>query len=215
MKRKNILISLLLISMTSACAPYITDKKKTEHKLNYKEVSLNWDDNTFTHGENVLSIPENWGYGINGQRSKFQSYDCHDIQFVYFETIISYSDATVKTELEFNELVKIAPEEKEKIFEINTTNLNVDSKIIIKDELIDDCYFLYDLNEDFTNRCYFKIARTYIDEIKTGNFNQINVKLKYYVHYDGSCSFKINEFDDGLNDIGYYSSVSIVYNPAL
>ena len=103
---------------------------------------------------------------------------------------------------------------KDKIFEISVVGLDIDSKITVKDELINDCYFKYDTNPGFYNFCYFKIAKNDVNQLKAGYFNQINVRLDYLEHYDEAVSFKIHE-DDGLNDVGYYSDVAIVHNPNL
>ena len=112
----------------------------------------------------------------------------------------------------FDELVHKDSESLRKIFKISTVGLDIDSKMFIKDELVNDCYFKYDTNESFYNNCYFKMAKNDVSQLKEGYFNQINVKLKYYKHIDSSLNFIIAEEKDGLNNIRVYSEVSISHN---
>lgn len=185
-----------------------------DYRVHYNEVVLNWGNNTFTHNDYTIYIPEKWGAGILGKRDRFRDeINCHDIEFAYevLENVL-YSGETTKF-ANFKELKEISSESKEEIFYINTNLIDIDSKLLIKDEYIDDYYFKVDFFENFNNFCYFKISKHDISQIKSGSYNQINVKLKYLLHIDGTKTFKIDAEKDGLNDIGYYSDVSIAYNP--
>lgn len=180
----------------------------------YNEVTLDWDNNTFTHNGYVVEIPEKWGWEIKGVRSKFKDYNPHDIEFSYnIVSNITYGGSAFEAP-SFKELKYIKPSEKNKLFEISTVGLDIDSKLLVKDELLNDYYFKYDSNPDFYNFCYFKIAKNDVNQLKEGYFNQINVQLKYEEHIDSALSF-ITEIKDGLNDIGIYDQVSISHNPDL
>ena len=189
--------------------------KPTDVTAYYNEVTIDWDSNTFTHDGFTISIPEKWGAGFYGKRSLFKKYNPHDIKFCYsLQKKITYGGEEVYV-ASFDELVKVEPKQETKIFDISTVGLDIDSKILVKDELINDCYFKYDTNNDFDNFCYFKIAKNDVNQLKEGYFNQISVKLRYLIHIDNSLSFAISEGKDGLNEIGYYSDVSISHNPDL
>ena len=216
--KRALTITLLLSYPLVACGPSDDDVNPnsivtTNVVAYYKDVILDWDNNTFAHNGYVITIPAKWGFGIQGIRENFKEYDPHDIVFKYvIKNGKTYGGEEV-IETDFKELVYESPITNDSIFEINTTNLDIDSKILIKDELINDCYFKYDFNADFYNYCYFKMAKNDINQLKTGAFNQINVKLKYLQHIDSALSFAIDSEKDGLNNVGFYSNVSIAYNP--
>lgn len=192
-------------------------KTKTYEKVSvfYNEVKLDWESSTFSHNDYVITIPDKWGFGIDGQKDKFMKYDPHDIQFKYkVETTTTYGGTISKTGV-FDELVYENPKTASELFEISVVGMDIDSKLFVKDELKNDYYFKYDSNDKFNNFCYFKISKNNINQLKEGYFNQINVKLAYYKHIDSSCSFIIDEEKDGLNNIGHYSDVSISHNPDL
>lgn len=219
MKKKILPISLLIpVFALAGCSHSENDIKKSEGEVitaYYNEVSLDWTNNTFCHGEYVIEIPEKWGWGIKGKRSSFEEYDPHDIEFKYtVTTYVTYGGETSKKAV-FEELIYREPEKSSSIFEIGVVDLDIDSKLLVKDEWINDCYFKYDTNSDFYNFCYFKMAKNDINQLKEGYFNQINVKLDYYKHVDSSKSFVISEGKDGLNNVGCYSNVSISHNPDL
>lgn len=181
----------------------------------YKDVSLDWSDHSFSHGGYTITIPEEWGYGIKGKRSLFEGYDPHDIEFKYtVTTYVTYGGESSK-KAEFKELIYREPKKHSNIFEISVVGLDLDSKVLVKDEWVNDCYFKYDTNADFYNFCYFKMAKNDINQLKEGYFNQINAKLDYYSHIDSSKSFVILEEKDGLNNVGCYSNVFISHNPDL
>lgn len=211
-------VALLAVPLLTACQHSDEDIKtqtKTSVEVFFNEVDLDWDTNTFVHNGYTINIPEKWGVGVLGKRELFQGYDPHDIKFVY--TLIkntTYGGDVFYTEAAFEKLVKEDVSKKDKIFEIPTIGMDIDSKLLVKDELANDYYFKYDTNVDYYNHCYFKIAKNDVNQLKDGYFNQINVRLKYLVHVDSALSFEIKEAD-GLNDVGYYSDVSISHNPDL
>lgn len=219
MKNKLITLSLLPFAVVSlvSCKHADDDIASTSSKtikVYYTDVVLDWDHNTFTHGDFRVSIPEKWGAGVLGQRSKFVEYDPHDIVFSYdLITSKTYGGDTLY-KAEFKELEKENPKKVDKLFEISVVGIDIDSKLLVKDELVDDCYFKYDTNEDFYNYCYFKMAKNDIKQLKDGYYNQINVRLDYYIHIDKCLSFVVSE-KDGLNTVGAYSEVSISHNPDL
>jgi len=210
-----IIMSVSLFTM-AGCSHSENDINDTKHKsvtALYNEVKLDWSTNTFTHDGFTIDIPERWGYGILGRREKFVNYNPHDVEYKYIiETKTTYGGDVFEDGV-FDELVHKEPESMSRFFEIKTVGLDIDSKVLVKDELIDDCYFKYDMNPDFDNFCYFKMAKNDINQLKQGYFNQINVKLKYDRHIDSSLTFALDEEKDGLNSIGIYSDVSISYNP--
>ncbi len=217
MKNRIIQLSMLLASLCSLVScnhsdDDIQDSSEKIVKATFKQVELDWQTNTFKHGEYVIEIPEKWKMGFLGQRDKFKEYDPHDIEFYYTLVEKKTYGGNVFYETFFSELKKVDPKEKEKIFEITTAGLDIDSKLLVKDELANDYYFKYDTNTDFYNYCYFKIAKNDVNQLKNGYFNQINVKLKYYYHVDEALSF-VTTTSDGLNYIGKYSDVSISHNP--
>ena len=104
----------------------------------YNVVQLDWNTNTFIHNENTIYIPEKWGFEIAGQRSKFVNRNPHDIMFSYYiYKVITYG-GTEYYRTEFKELVYKKPQEKKSIFEISTVGLDIDSKLLVKDELVND-----------------------------------------------------------------------------
>ena len=212
------LFAIFSLFSLAACSHSDDEVKTHEYEkvvAYYNEVTLDWSTNTFTHNDYTIVIPDKWGYGIKGQRDKFKEYDPHDIEFCYkIDTQTTYG-GTISKEGLFDELIYVKPESIERIFEISVVGLDIDSKLFIKDEFVNDCYFKYDSNPSFNNYCYFKMAKNDINQLKEGYFNQINVKLKYYQHIDDSCDFLIAEEKDGLNNIGIYSNVSISHNPDL
>ncbi len=219
MKKICFLFAMILtLSSLIACSHSDDDiKNQTSERIvvYYNDVDLNWNSNTFSHGDYTINIPDKWGWGIEGKREKFVEYDPHDIEFVYTLITKTTYGGDVLFETNFDELVYKKPTELNSIFEISTIDIDIDSKLFIKDELVNDCYFKYDSNLEYYNYCYFKISKNDITQLKSGSFNQINVKLKYYKHIDSSYSFMIDEEKDGLNNIGFYSDVSISYNPDL
>lgn len=218
--KKLILSAAAILSITSlvGCSHSEDDVKTRVSKVvrvYYDAIVLDWDAGTFTHGEYTIAIPDKWGFGVWGQKERFKEYDPHDIEYAYtLETRTTYG-GSVSSVASFEELVYKKPDEASRIFEINTVGVDIDSKLFVKDELVNDCYFKYDVNHDFYNFCYFKIAKNDVNQLKEGYFNQINVKLKYYKHVDSSHSFMVAEEKDGLNNVGYYCEVSISHNPDL
>lgn len=212
-------IPLILLSLVlCGCKPdpnAIKSKTKiAEYHLKYNEVVLDWSKNCFSHNGYDIKIPEKWGAGILGVRDRFRDeINCHDIQFSYDLYEKEFYSGNKERFTQFCELKKINEEKKNEIFYINTNKIDIESKILIKDELIDDYYFKVDFFENFNNFCYFKIAKNDVNQIRSGPYNQINVKLKYFQHYDSTNTFEIDKNKDGLNDIGFYSDVSIAYNP--
>lgn len=181
----------------------------------YDTVELNPEFNYFSHNGYTIAIPEKWGFEINGQKSKFKEYDPHDIEFSYTLKELTTYGGDTRIEAFFKELKYIKPTKNNMIFEISVVGIDIDSKLFVKDEWVDDCYFKYDFNPTFYNFCYFKMARNDINQLKDGYYNQINVKLDYFTHVDEMCTFAIDKEKDGLNNIGYYSNVSISHNPDL
>ncbi len=216
-KNSAYLVMSFLFLLTG-CSHADTDIKETIKKTivstNYSEVQLDWNLNTFTHGEYTINIPNTWGAGIKGRIERFKEMDPHDIEFSYtiLEQLTYGGDVVVNSK--FNELVEHEPKKVNKIFEINVTSIDLESKLIVKDELVNDYYFNYDFNENLYNTCCFKIAKNDVNQLKDGYFNQINVRLDYLIHYDDAMSFVVSE-KDGMNNIGNYSDVSIVHNPSL
>lgn len=212
----KLLIACLALLPVAGCSHSDEDVKETASSViraYYNEVDLDWEASTFSHDGYTITIPDKWGWGFNGSKEYFLEYDPHDIEFNYrVTTYITYGGVSYSA-ASFGSLEHIKPTESSKIFEIITSRLDIDSKILVKDELIDDCYFKYDSNTDFYNYCYFKMPKNDVNQLKEGYYNQINVKLKYYTHIDSSYSFKIAAEKDGLNNIGYYSEVSIAHNP--
>ena len=119
MKNKLITLSLLPFAVASlvSCKHADDDIASTSSKtikVYYTDVVLDWDHNTFTHGDFRVSIPEKWGAGVLGQRSKFVEYDPHDIVFSYdLITSKTYGGDTLY-KVEFKELEKEAIEKTDK-----------------------------------------------------------------------------------------------------
>jgi hypothetical protein len=218
MRKVTMILGALLAFALTGCSHNPSDVKSTNNQKEtkyYSDVKLDWDASSFTVDEYTIAIPEKWGLGINGKKEIFEKYNPHDIIFKYILTTTITYGGVEDVVASFDELEKKNPKEQTRIFELNVSNIDIDSKILVKDELRDDLYFKYDFAENFNNYCYFKISKNDVSQLKSKKYNQINVKLKYYEHIDSTYSFIYNEEKDGLNNIGYYSDVSIINNPDL
>lgn len=92
--------------------------------------------------------------------------------------------------------------------------IDLDSKLLIQDELANDYYFKYDFNNDYNNFCYFRMDKNDVNQLKSGAMNEIRLDLVVLTHIDGSSSFKLRN-DDGVTEAGYYSNVGVYFNSEL
>ena len=73
--RSKLLMSILIIGLCgclAGCKHADDDIKSSSLKetveASYKDVSLDWSTNTFSHNSFLILIPEEWGAGILGKR---------------------------------------------------------------------------------------------------------------------------------------------------
>ncbi|MDD3106182.1 MAG: hypothetical protein PHP65_00035 [Bacilli bacterium] len=178
----------------------------------YDEIELNWEQSYFVHETLRVDIPQDW-FGW-GHKSDFDDLDKHDLVYQYKKRTITYysNDTTVETEL--RDLDYENPTESTVNLHISVVGINVESKLLIQDEFINDYYFKYDFNNDYNNHCYFCIAKNDVNQLQSGSYNEIRLNLTILTHIDGSKSFKLKT-EDGITEVGYYSSVGIYFNPNL
>jgi len=178
----------------------------------YNEIELHWDENDFIHDSLRIDFLDDWvGYG---QKSDFDLLDKHDLVYQYQRrTVTFYSDDT-DVEVKFIDIDHENPVESTINIHISVIDLDIDSKLLIQDELMNDYYLRYDFNLDYYNYCYFKIAKDDVNQLKSGSFNEIRLDLVIITHIDGSKSFKLRT-DDGIIEVGYYDNVGIYFNPEL
>jgi len=227
---KNTRLSLITLIITlgtmnlSACGLIEHDPNDiksisewTEVDAYYNQIELNWIESFFVHNSLRINIPETWPWSSEGaadKRSDFDGYDKHDLLYEYRKRTTTYYSGDQSIETEFRDLDHENPEESVKNFQINITSIDIDSKLLIQDELINDYYFKYDTNAEYYNYCYFKIAKNDVNQLKSGTFNEIRLSLVVLTHLDSSTSFKLKA-EDGISEVGYYSDVGIYFNPDL
>jgi hypothetical protein len=182
----------------------------------YDEIILNWEESYFIHDDYTIDIPSDWNpkgfFDWHIDKSEFDDVNKHDINYQYEKTMKTSWGGDTWYETEFLDLINEDESEIELNFCINVKQIDLDSKILIQDEVMNDDYFKYDLNNDYYNYCYFKIAKNDVDQLKDGSFNEIRLSLVTLLHYDDSKSFKVR-IEDGIANVGYYSDVGIYYNP--
>lgn len=178
----------------------------------YSEIELNWEQSYFIHETLRVDIPEDWsGWG---KKSDFENLNKHDLIYQYKKRMITYYSNETKIETQLRDLDHEKPIESTVNFHISVVDINIDSKVLIQDELLNDYYFKYDFNNEYYNYCYFRMSKNDINQLKSGNFNEIRLNLIILTHIDGSKSFKLKT-EDGIADVGHYSSVGIYFNPDL
>ena len=178
----------------------------------YDEIELNWELSYFVHETLRVDIPQDW-FGW-GHKSDFDDLDKHDLVYQYKKRTITYysNDTTVETEL--RDLDHEDPTESTVNLHISVVGIIIESKLLIQDEFANDYYFKYDFNSDYNNYCYFRIAKNDVSQLQSGSFNEIRLNLTILSHIDGSKSFKLKT-EDGITEVGFYSSVGIYFNPDL
>ena len=187
-----------------------------KYKLSLLEIELNWDESYFIHDSKKIDIPSEWKVlGITQKKSDYNDFDKHDLVFQYKKRKKLYFGGHSTYDIEFSDIDHEKPnEEKNVYFNINILKLDIESKVLIQDEHLNDYYFKYDFNDDYNNFCYFKMAKNDILQLKLGSFNEIRLTLDVLNHYDGTKSFKLKN-EDGITSVGYYKNVGIYFNPDL
>ena len=210
MKRYLLCLLFLVFGLVSCDSQHSeTDVKEYGHwekiSVHYTEIELNWEADYFVHDGLKIDIPETW---LGDEKEDFDNYNKHDLVYQYQKKTDVLYNGDTKTQVKFDDLDHEKPEEVSEYFSINVTLLDLDTKILIQDELKNDYYF----NQEYNNFCYFKIAKNDIGQLKGGAFNEIRLKLDVLKHVDNTKSFKV-QVEDGVTDVGYYDEVDIYNNP--
>lgn len=220
LRRLLILAIVFIGSITlSACGPVDHDPNDIKNSGNwidvdvkYNQIELHWDESYFIHDSLRVDIPNDWfGYG---QKSDFDDLNKHDLIYQYKKKTTTYWSGETLTETQLRDIDHEHPSESTVNFKISIVDVDLDSKLLIQDELANDYYFKYDFNNDYNNFCYFRMAKNDVNQLKSGAMNEIRLDLVVLTHIDGSSSFKLRN-DDGVTEAGYYSNVGVYFNSEL
>lgn len=218
---KAIFLAMVILGSAAiaSCEPIYHDPSEireygswTNVNAYFDEIELNWSESYFIHETLRIDIPENWnGWG---KKSDFDDLDKHDLVYQYKKRNVTYYSGSSKIETSLLDLDHENPDESTMNFHISIVNINIDSKLLIQDELVNDYYFKYDFNSEYYNHCYFRIAKNDINQLKSGSYNEIRLDLVVLLHIDESKSFKLKT-EDGITEVGYYNNLGIYFNPDL
>jgi hypothetical protein len=219
MKKIFIISVFLVLLVLSACGKVEhnpNDVKSLDKWINvdvkYTQIELHWEESYFIHDSLRVDIPDDWsGYG---KKADFDDLNKHDLIYQYKKRTVTYWSGKSTIETELRDIDHEKPKESTVNFKISVFNIDIDSKLLIQDELKNDYYFKYDLNDEYNNYCYFKIAKNDLNQLKSGAMNEIRLDLVILIHIDGTKSFKTRK-EDGVTETGYYKNVGVYYNPEL
>lgn len=180
--------------------------------VKYNQIELYWGESYFIHDSNRIDIPDDWfGYG---KKTDFNDLNKRDLIYQYKLRTITYWSGESSIERRLRDIDHEKPLEGTVNFKISVIGIDIESKLLIQDEFVNDYYFKYDFDSLYNNYCFFRIAKNDINQLKSGAMNEIRLDLVIFTHIDGSKSFKVKN-DDGVNETGVYSNVGVYFNPEL
>ncbi len=190
----------------------------TSVEVKYNEITLNWENSYFIHGDYTIEIPNDWRVLLSHQyKADYNLLNKHDIKYQYERRLITLYSGQTSYETRFKDLDYKPPGESVINFNINVTGIDIDSKVLIITDFINSVevryyYFKYDFDSEYDNYCYFQISEDAVNKLKSGSHNEIRLSLQILTHYDGSKSFKVKT-ENGITETGYYSPATLFYNP--
>jgi hypothetical protein len=209
---KKIVVSLIAFSMfltLTACYPQVIDSK--QYDVNNSQISLHRDELYFIHDGLEISIPDS---KLGNASDPKRIGDADDLKFQYTRYTKKNKDGTTFEEGVLNDIDHEPPKKEQRTFEINLINVDIESKLLLIDEIKNDYYFMFDFGdaENYKNVCRFKLGINDVNQIKSDNFNGIAVTLEICKHYAGTESFSITT-SDGINDVNTnFKDVKPMYN---
>lgn len=216
MLKKAISIMMIgIVLVMSGCGEQnpktITDNGDWDDKnVTLNEIELFWEEGYFIHNSLRVDIVEDWS-GI-GKKSDFDDLDKHDLIYQYKVKTISYYDGSTEIVTELKDIDHEPPEEREIHFIYALNFFDLESKLLIQDELANDYYLKIDFIDGYNNFCYIRMSKNDVNQLREGSFNEIQGFLMFLHHVDGTISYKVKT-EDGLINVGYYDEVKIYYNP--